>query len=215
MQCWCLHFTPLTFSVLVPSLAAGSLAFPTLCCCPPHILSPSQLLWAIWAPLPTRGHFASPASTSNSWFSINRQKQDPPVTPKCKLCSPWSLCRAPAPCRRGRNSSTAGSYRPSPATTYSGLLVLAGIPGPHGADIGVGLTVTSTLGPVLSVSAMSGLSVSSGWCVPLFLPKSGSLFLCDPWILSVENVKAGQMAQTHPQTPAVWLWVNYLTSLGL
>ena len=133
--------------VRVLSLAAGSLAFPTLCCCPPHILSPSQLLWVIWLHFPpgvtllllpphrTPGSALTDKSKAHRW-------------PPSASSAPSGASAGPQ--RRAGEAGTAltaGSYRLSPATTYSGLLVLTGIPGPHGADIGDGLTLTSALGP--------------------------------------------------------------------
>ena len=58
----------------------------------------------------------------------------------------------------------ARSYRVSPEMTFSGLLFLTEIPGPHGADTGFGLTVTTAGGPLLSVSAMSGLCLKWVMC---------------------------------------------------
>ena len=159
-----------------------------------------SLLLSTPRPLPTRGNLPSPASTLNSWFCVSTRNQDlPPVTPTCLFGCLWSLCWGSNPMQERQDQlswpgATELALRWLSRVSFSSLK----------SQVPMVLTQASASqwprqeDPCFQSPLCRG-SVSSGWCVPLILPKSGKLFPCDPWLLSAENVKEGQITKTHPK----------------
>ena len=135
-----------------------------------------SLLLSTPHPLPTRGPLPSPASTSNSWFCVSTQNQDPPpVTPNCPFSCLWSLCWGPNPMQErqdqlSRPGATELALRWLSQVSFFSLK----------SQVPLALTRASASqwprqeDPCFQSPLCRG-SVSSGWCVPLMLPRSGKL----------------------------------------